>query len=167
MKGKIFLTLSIFFGLLFFVLVLFANFYKPKPLTLPDNNNKYDDFEKDSNELILQRSEGWGPCPPGSTCSLDVFLYKSGKLVFKGSTEKEVTLDQKTVNSIVEVIKNSGVLGKNCSGSIIVDYMVEYTINIDGKTKIVTSRDTGCSENFKELNKIINSYYKVDREGGS
>jgi len=123
---------------------------------------------KKQDALIYKRSEGWGPCPDKTmTCQLETDLYESGKLVFIGDVNKEVQLDKETVGKIVNAIEQSGVLEKNCSGPMILDYTVEYEINIKGKTKRIGIEDTNCRGDFSETNKIINSYYGVKRKGGA
>jgi len=117
--------------------------------------------------LIFKRSEGWGPCPGGLTCQLDTYLYNSGRLSFVGDVNKEVQLDNKTIETVMNAIRKSGVFEKDCSGPVILDYSVEYQINIDGKVKHISIEDTGCRENMDETNKIIDSFYNVERKGGA
>ncbi len=119
--------------------------------------------------LIYKRSEGWGPCPSEKlTCSLDTYLYKSGKLIFIGDTNVEVKLNKEIVAKIVSKIEESGVLDKDCSGPIVLDYAVEYEININGKTKKIGYEDTKCWDDLTEVNQIIDSYHdNSKRQGGA
>lgn len=124
--------------------------------------------DKKQNALIYKRSEGWGPCPDKTmTCQLETDLYESGRLVFAGDINKEVQLDKETVGKIVNAIQLSGVLEKDCSGPMVLDYTVEYEINIKGKTKRIGIEDTNCRGDFSDTNKIIDSYYRIERKGGA
>ena len=117
--------------------------------------------------LIFKRSEGWGPCPDGLTCSLDTYLYESGKLNFIGDVNKEVQLNEKEMETIISAIRKSGIFEKDCTGPMVLDYIVEYEINLDKKTKRIDIGDTGCGNNIKEINELINSYYDVELKGGA
>ena len=117
--------------------------------------------------LIFKRSEGWGPCPDGLTCTLDTYLYESGKLNFIGDVNKEVQLNEKELETIISAIRKSGIFEKNCAGPRISDYIVEYEINLDGKIKHIDIGDTGCGDYLNEIDELINSYYDVKRQGGA
>lgn len=141
--------------------------------TLIYNQRKYNNITQYINNrndiLIYKRSEGWGPCPSEElTCRLDTYLYKSGKLIFIGDTNMEVKLDKEIVAKIVNEIEESGVLDKDCSGPMVLDYTVKYEINIDGKTKKIGYEDTKCWDDLTKVNQIIDSYYdNSKREGGA
>lgn len=117
--------------------------------------------------LIFKRSEGWGPCPDGFTCSLDTYLYESGKLNFIGDENKEVQLNEKELETIITAIRKSRIFEKNCAGQETLDYAVEYEISLDKKTKHIEVGDTRCEDYLKEIDELINSYYDVERKGGA
>lgn len=126
------------------------------------NNDKKDDI------LVYKRSEGWGPCPSKtSTCQLDTYLYKSGKLIFKGDSNLEIIITKDDEERIENEIRKSGVMDKDCAGPMIMDYAVEYEINISGKVKQIGRSDTRCWDDLSETNKIIDSYNKLNHQGGA
>ena len=126
-------------------------------------------FSKNTKQdsLIFKRFEGWGLCPDDLTCSLDTYLYKSGKLKFVGDENKEVQLDEKELETIVNAIRKSEIFEKDCTGPIVLDYSVKYEINLDKKTKLIDFVDTGCHGYLNEINELIDSYYGIERQGGA
>ena len=131
------------------------------------DNNQEVAFKKDT--PLYARSEGWGPCPSKeSTCNLDTYLYESGRLLFKGDTNFETKIDQADIEKIKDEIQKSGVMHKNCSGPIVLDYSVSYELNIDGKIKKIGREDTKCWDDLVKVNKLIDSYNKnTNHQGGS
>jgi hypothetical protein len=126
------------------------------------------DTSRKAETLILKRLEGWGPCPKDLTCTLDVYLYDSGRMVFEGDANKEINISEEEVENIVNEIRRSGVMGKDCSGSMVFDYSVTYELNVDGKKKELGLEDTKCWDDLMEVNKLINSHNKdFQYQGGA
>ena len=134
------------------------------------NNDSEIDFSNSvqSDLVVYKRSEGWGPCPSEElSCTLDTSLYESRKLVFSGDYNEEIIIDKKTYDTIINEIIKSGVMRKDCVGPITLDYAVSYELNINGEKKQIGYLDTGCWRDMSEVDRIINSYIKQNRQGGS
>lgn len=117
------------------------------------------DKNRDQESLIFKHFAGGSEGDSEKGWEQYTYLYNSGKLLFVGDVNKEVQLDDETMDTIINTIRKSGILERDCSeGPLIVDFIEEYEINLDGKTKNINVEDTGCIESLKEINNIIDSY---------
>ena len=103
----------------------------------------------------------------GGTCYSKTSLYFSGKLVIEGSEvvmgengeERtayptiEKTLDKKAVDEIIRQIRDSGVLTKPCEAELIMDFYVDYFINLDGIQREI--KFPGCETELNKIDKLI------------
>jgi hypothetical protein len=103
--------------------------------------------------ILFEKSEGWGPCPPNSICHQSTKLYYSGKLVLAGEKELQKQLSQEIINDLIKKIKVTGVMDKDCSSQMVLDYGATYKLNIDGQGK--TIQFPGCEEELREIEKLI------------
>ena len=106
-------------------------------------------------QVLLEKSESWGPCPVEGACHQDTKLYYSGKLVLSGSKNNVKQLTGMEVQQIVANIKSSGLMNKTCVSSTVVDYWVTYKITIDGATRDIDGQG-GCGGDLQSIEKIIN-----------
>jgi hypothetical protein len=118
----------------------------------------------DLDEILFEKIEGWGPCPPDTVCKLETKIYYSGKMSVSGQVYAEKELPENTILEIVKVVKDTNLMNKNCEAPIVLDYMATYKLNIDGNKKEI--QFPGCE---KEIRKIENLIPKVDQnlKGGA
>lgn len=105
----------------------------------------------------------------GGSCHFNTYLYSSGKLIVE-SGELAVTpdgekaaayptiekqLDQSLMDRIVQQIRDSGVMKKSCEAEMIMDYYVNYFINLDGVKKEV--QFPGCESEFDKIDELIDT----------
>lgn len=123
--------------------------------------------DKNLNQIILEKNEGWGPCPPGGEpCSQTTTLYASGRLVFKGNKNEEKLLSKELVAQIITQIRKSGIMNKDCGlEQTILDYSALYTFYLDGQAK--TIQFPGCKDELKEIEKLIPDKTPSTMRGGS
>lgn len=163
MKKKHLVVLAVVVStVLFFVIVLFliGTAKNNNPVTLIANSDQAD-------LVVYKRAESWGPCRSKElSCTLNTRLYESRRLVFSGDYNEEVIIDQDTYETIINEIIKSGVMKKGCMGAITLDYTVSYELNINGVKKQIGNQDTGCWKEMIEVDRLINSYIKHNRQGG-
>jgi hypothetical protein len=103
--------------------------------------------------ILFKEEEGWGPCPPNSICWQSTKLYYSGKLVLEGEKSIEKQLDQEKVEEIKNLIKSSGIMQKDCSAELILDYGATYFLNLNGQVR--TIKYPGCTNELGEIKDLI------------
>lgn len=105
----------------------------------------------------------------GGSCHFNTYLYSSGKLIEESGElamapdgEKATTyptvqkeLDKNTVDRIIKQIRDSGIMQKSCEAEMIMDYYVNYFINLDGVKK--EAQFPGCKSEFDEIDKLIDA----------
>ena len=103
----------------------------------------------------------------GGTCYSKTSLYFSGKLVTEGSEvvmgedgEKRVAypaiekvLNKNSMDKIIKQIRDSGLLTKPCEARLIMDYYVNYFINLDGAQREI--KFPGCETELNKIDKLI------------
>ena len=109
---------------------------------------------KDTNTLLLEKHESWGPCPnPDGGCFLNTYVYRSGKVVFKNKMTLEKNLDQLTIGRIIQKIRDSNLMKKDCGDQTVLDYSARYKFLLDGQTKII--RFPNCESELKEIDTLL------------
>ena len=112
------------------------------------------DSTKSGNGTILfEKNSGWGPCPSDGPCYQSTKLYYSGKLVMEGSTELQKQLSPDEMNELIRTIRATGIMGKECPASTIMDYSATYKLNINNQEK--TIEFPGCEFDLLEIEKVI------------
>ncbi len=105
--------------------------------------------------IIYKKDAGWGPCAnPNDVCFSKVSLFSDGVLVVQdgdGSYKKNITAD--SVKSVQEIIRNSNVMHKTCTASIVADYWATYQLTVDYQTKNITF--PGCEQELKSVDILI------------
>lgn len=104
----------------------------------------------------------------GGSCHFNTYLYSSGKLIIesgelavvKSGGEKATAyptinkvLDKNLMDRIIKQIRDSGVMDKSCKAEIIMDYYVDYFVNLDGTKKEV--KFPGCESEFNKIDELI------------
>ena len=104
----------------------------------------------------------------GGSCHFNTYLYKSGTLVLESGElvvreeggEKATTyptvqmeLDKNAMDGIINQIRDSGILTKPCEAEMIMDYYVDYFVNLDGIKR--ETQFPGCEAEFNEIDKLI------------
>ena len=104
--------------------------------------------------ILLEKYESWGPCPNESfKCYLSTKLYYSGKLVLDGDNTTQKQLDKNSVDKIIAQIKQSQIMDKDCSASIVLDYGATYRLNINGHKKSINF--PGCENDLSKIDDLI------------
>jgi len=106
-----------------------------------------------TNDILFEKDEGWGPCPPGRVCSQTATLYGSGKLTLKGDKNYEKTLSKNLVDQVIIQIRQTGIMNKSCETPTLPDYSATYKINLDGQEK--TIRFPGCENELKRIEDLF------------
>lgn len=104
---------------------------------------------KESESVVFRKSESWGPCLVGYVCEQDTILYSSGRLVRTGQTNSTTTLSKEGLESFFSQVRSTGIMEKNCSTEIVVDYWAEYQISLDGIEKSISY--PGCSSEIEKI----------------
>jgi len=143
----------------------------PKPVS-PASNGSNNPILNDPNLLYAKRAL-IGLCRTksgdGGSCHFNTYLYSSGKLIIESgelavepggekataypTVQKE--LDKNLMGRITEQIRSSGIMNKSCEAELVMDYYVDYFINLDGIKKKV--RFPGCESEFREIDKLIDA----------
>lgn len=114
---------------------------------------KRDTVKKDP-ILVFEKKEGWGPCMEGLVCEQTTKLYDNGKFIVERNHPVERQLNKQTMKKILNKIRKSRILHKNCStNSIVLDYGATYNIQLDGKMQSITF--PGCEKELKEVEKLL------------
>jgi len=108
---------------------------------------------KVADSIFYEKKEGWGPCPTGTGCFLNTFVYRSGKVVFESTSTTEEQIDSETVDSIIQIIKDLHLMTKDCSSLPVTDYGLSTTITLNGETRSIIF--PGCSEELGEIDKLL------------
>lgn len=103
--------------------------------------------------LLFEKDEVWGPCPPDFICHQSTKLYYSGKLILEGATELQKQLEPKEINSLIEKIRLTNVMNKDCSAPIVVDYAATYKLTVNNQEK--TIEFPGCEDELREIEELI------------
>lgn len=142
---------------------------KSAPVTSSKSNN--DSILNDPNLLYAKRAL-IGFCRTksgnGGSCHFNTYLYSSGKLIIesgelavvKSGGEKATAyptinkvLDKNLMDGIIKQIRDSGVMDKSCEAEMIMDYYVDYFINLDGIKKEV--KFPGCESELNKIDELI------------
>lgn len=122
-------------------------------------NQKNDNIYISPTTILFSEKSGSGPCMTGAICNQSVDLYYSGRLVMSGKIVDERQLNQSVVNDILDVIKSTDIMKKNCSTTQQVqDFGATYYINYKNLNKQIIY--PGCQKELGEIKSIINSSIK-------
>ena len=101
-------------------------------------------------------------------CYTEMYLFGSGKffkesgfLRYGGDDDINPTIERDFTPSIVgqitNKIKDSGVMGKDCPSSTIMDAGWDYQVNIDGVKKLFSNPLSDCRDIFDEVDNLIDA----------
>jgi len=116
-------------------------------------NNKCVTKDETANLILFEKNAAWGPCPPDVICEQSVKLYYSGELIFEGEINATEQLSKETVGNLINQIRLSNIMGKNCEVTPVLDYMSTLKINLDGQIKEIIF--PGCEEEVNKIEKLI------------
>ncbi|KKU95704.1 MAG: hypothetical protein UY28_C0045G0005 [Candidatus Amesbacteria bacterium GW2011_GWB1_48_13] len=107
-----------------------------------------------SEQIIFEKDEWWGPCPlQGEPCEQRTKLYGSGRLVLEGNENKDSYLGGSVTGRVVEQIRLSGIMDKNCQAPLVLDYGATFKIVLDGREKEI--RFPGCEKELKSIDDLF------------
>lgn len=100
--------------------------------------------------VVFSRSDGWGPCPPGETCTENFVLYSSGK--FEKNGVLIATLSKSEVDQILTIIKNEKYLSLEDPKIERSDYRTQTSVS-DG-----TAKKTFTNVTLKPIQDVLKPY---------
>lgn len=108
--------------------------------------------------ILYEKNEKLKSCQLDEICEQTTLVTSSGALVTQGSTDFVASLNLASLKRIQNEIKETGIMEKICLPPVVIDnnYPVDYTLNIDGKTKKIQFR--GCENELKKIDFLINEY---------
>ena len=80
-------------------------------------------------------------------------LFRSEKATAYPTIKKK--LDKNVIDSVIKQIRDSGIMNKPCEAEMVMDYYVNYFINLDGVKK--EAQFPGCESEFNAIDKFINA----------
>ncbi len=107
-------------------------------------------------QLIVEKSESWGPCPtPESICRQTTLLFESGMVVVKGKEETRGTLGPEAVKRVIEFIRTSRLLEKDCTAdpNSVADYGATFRLHLDGRDRTIAFPD--CEGDLNTLGELM------------
>jgi len=143
MKKTLIIVLVILIG------VVLAYLYSQGHFT---GDPKDSSFDNNYDSILFEKTEGWGPCRRNDFCSKVTSLYRSGRFVVKSKTTVENDVSDLVVDAVIEKIKRSNLMKKECKEEIIMDYSVKYRIILDGKTR---EFNNPLCAGFSEINTLL------------
>ena len=105
------------------------------------------------NEALFQKDEGRGPCLVGEICVQKTILYRSGELVLTGKVTRNEQISQVVLNQIIDKIRKSGIMQKECEGGLVTDVYAESKIILDGQEKVIIF--PGCADELGEIESLF------------
>ena len=128
---------------LFFILFL---------LLISNCSNLNNDIKKKiDNDFFIQIIEG-GYCEePDEVCGSITTIYDSGFIVKTGFEDKNWSIEKVEVEDLKKYL--STILNDNCEEPQNYDSIIEYTINLNNKTKIF--EDPGCIYAIDKINEVV------------
>ena len=73
--------------------------------------------------------------------------------MLEGSTQIQKQLSPDEISELISTIKATGIMDKNCSGQIVLDYSPTYKLNIENREKAIDY--PGCEPELLEIEKLI------------
>lgn len=149
---------------------IFSTCCGPKPT--PINNTPTRDQRLADPNLIYASSWWSGLCgnEKGDTggCYSDMYLYSTGKFIkdagfvnYDSKKEANPTIEidftATIVEQIINKIRDSGIMEKNCPSSNIMDAGWDYQVNIDGVKKSFSNPPSDCRDAFDKVDDLISS----------
>jgi hypothetical protein len=108
---------------------------------------------KNYGPVLFEEKMNHSPCEDESGCGYSIKLYYSGELILKANNEIQKFLDQTTINSIVDKIKETNIMNKNCNKDSVHDVWGTTKINIDSEQKIV--KYPSCEDEIYQIKKLL------------
>jgi hypothetical protein len=159
--------------LLFILLTIWVYFHDQKTGVQPFSPLASSTFELMlADPHVLYASSFWsGMCFSSVTkeeggCSSETYLYDTGKYVFTSHweglgnkrvdqprTEKE--LGKEVVDRIIENIRDSKIMSKECPNNMTMDAGWDYQLQFDGQKKRFINRPAECQPTLDAIDKII------------
>lgn len=173
-KRKIWKVIALILSIFVLLIIVLANIPVTKNKTTTNNPPK--DIRLEDSNLLYASLNSSGMCSNSKGeeggCYSRYFLYYSGKyLVESGwaglnnkketspTVEKQFT--QNMMDKIIEKIKNSDIMNKDCPSVQNMDAWFSYQLNLDGVKKFfATSPTYECQKIFWEIDTLINSTAK-------
>ena len=138
-------------------------------------SGKNDDPILNDPDLLYAKKSFIGFCRTksgdGGSCRFSTYLYKSGEYILESSesviseeagAEKTIThpttrreLSEGAMDGIFSKIRDSGIMEKTCEAEMVLDYYVDYFINLDGIQKEI--RFPGCEPEFNAIDGLIDA----------
>lgn len=124
----------------------------PKTADEVMNEDLYGTETKPTGEefVVFSRNDGWGPCPPGETCTESFTLYDSGK--FEKNGILIATLSKAEVSQILTIIKNEKYLSLEDPKIERNDYRTQTSVS-DG-----TAKKTFTNISLKPIQDVLKPY---------
>lgn len=151
------------------LLVAFAIWYGGRITPSPKLPSRLDDPD------LVYASQFWGGLCGNEKgeeggCYAEIYLYGSGKFVKESGfvhpgNKRDITptierdFTASIVEQIINKIKDSGVMVKNCPPSDIMDAGWDYQINISGAKKSFRNPPKDCKEIFDEIDKFLTNLF--------
>ncbi len=107
----------------------------------------------DIEDFRFEKTENWGPCPQSETCFQKTILKGDGFFEREGQDNNVKFLSVVELLSIINKIKSTGIMEKECISQPVLDYSATYNIRLSDKQKEIIS--PGCQEELKEIEKLI------------
>lgn len=108
--------------------------------------------------LVFEKSSGWGPCESGDECTQHIYLYSNGALKVEGKNAMEKNIGMENFEKFMEVVRDSGVIGKKCEFVEVMDYSATYKIYLDNVTTTIIF--PGCDAELSRLDSFLYPFIK-------
>lgn len=102
-----------------------------------------------SEGVLIEKVEGWGPCPPDSVCQQTTKLDYAGRLELEGEKQMVKQLSQTELEEVIILIRKTGIMKKSCPSERILDYSARYTIKLGREEKVIEF--PGCEQELEEI----------------
>jgi hypothetical protein len=151
--------------------LIFSTCCEPKPAPINSISTK---DQRLADPGLIYASFWWsGLCGNGKGdtggCYSDLYLYSTGKFIkdvgfVNYDSEKEVNpaiemnFTTVIVEQIINKIKDSGVMEKNCPSQQIMDAGWDYQVTINGVKKSFHNTSRDCQDIFDQVDNLLNSF---------
>lgn len=140
---KIYLIVLLFLIVTFLTLLYLV--FKP--------NKSPPEIVESDNEILFEKSETWGPCPPNTICKQSIKLYYSGDLILEGNNNLTIKLEETKIEEIINKIESTNVMNQDCTSASTLDYWATYKLYMKYQTKEITY--PGCKDELKQIEYLI------------